>query len=317
MNRKLAFLGLTVAVAACGPASLEQKMRDALPRKVAVGTPQDSSAKFRGGDLGQNENNSQVGDHSSYYQLTYDLSRAINGGTAAILGLVKAITDYPATSCSGDTCTWGPGSGALDPNVMKMVVSRRTNPTEHYEYAFSAEPKSKPGSGFIVILSGNAFPTNVPHTGTGDFLIDFDSASKLDQPGQDVGQLAITYSNVATVKVDATFLKTKDDQHPGQRNNALYKYADDASGGGDLQVAVKNTTSNDTLTIHSRWLNTGAGRGDVQAATALWSATASECWDVAPFKVAYWTSTDPAQPTSGVETSCAYAPAAFSSLVAP
>ena len=49
------------------------------------------------------------------------------------------------------------------------------------------------------------------------------------------------------------------------------------------------------------------------------TATASECWSAASagFKVSYWDSTDPQQPKSGVETDCAYSPAAYGSVAVP
>jgi hypothetical protein len=134
-----------------------------------------------------------------------------------------------------------------------------------------------------------------------------------------VGSLTAGYNNFGPLAITVNFLGANDNQHAGQKTDTIYQYADDANGGGDLQVASKNTTSNDTFTIHSRWLNTGAGRGDVSYNATFYNATASECWSAGAFLVTYWHASDPNNlgADSGIETDCAFSPADFTSLNAP
>jgi len=251
--RKL-LLGLTLALMSCDPSALPSAMevqaRNALPQKdgVALGNPQ-ALARSPGANT-TIKSHLNVGNASDYYQLTYDVTQAVNGGVGWALDLVEDVVQWPPTKCGGDSCLWGPGSAALDPNQYQLLITHQTVPTDRYLYALSAEPKSNPGSGFLTILSGWAVPSPVPHKGAGEFTIDFDQAQKLDHPGDDVGSLTAGYNNFGPLAITVNFQGSKDNQHAGQWTDAIYQYADDATGGGDLQVAAKNTTSNDSFTIH-------------------------------------------------------------------
>ncbi|MHB8420577.1 MAG: hypothetical protein ACYDCL_21090 [Myxococcales bacterium] len=300
--RRLWMTGLILATAAaCGPTTLENEARSALPTKDSVALP------TPGGAAGSSSAAVTVGDHSDYYQMTWDLSSSVNGGVGATLVLLQAIVEQPATSCTTDSCTWGPGSNALDPNTYQLVVTKQTTSPVSYQYVLSAEAKSNPGAGFFSLISGTATPGSAPEKGTGTFTIDFDSARTLDNPGNTVGQLTATYDNDGPLNIQVTFLGMADTQTPSQLDDASYAYADDASGGGDLQVAFKNTTTDAVVTIHSRWKSDGTGRCDATYTATTYSATASECWS-ASFQVTFFESSDPSNPTfgpnAGQESAC-------------
>ncbi|HUJ25136.1 MAG TPA: hypothetical protein VLW85_03900, partial [Myxococcales bacterium] len=122
---------------------------------------------------------------------------------------------------------------------------------------------------------------------------------------------------------DVTYLGAKDGTVPTQKNNIVYSYANDTTGGGDLDFAVHNTTTGDDFSVHSRWKNDGEGRADVTGLGSGYSISISECWGAAPFSVVYFNSTLTLNvppfggPTSGDQTQCAYQSAAFSSKQAP
>src|SRR5207302_11032200 len=131
--------------------------RTAMPRSdsLKMNAPSSSASSRDGSDGTLQQGVSAVGSASGFFLTTVGLAAIVNGGAAVTLGILKAVTDLPATSCddASNTCTWGPGSGALDPNNYKLVVTKKSSPTR-FEYALSGEPKTKPGSGFIVFLSG-------------------------------------------------------------------------------------------------------------------------------------------------------------------
>jgi hypothetical protein len=301
-------LWASVGLAACA-STPEQDAVNALPQAetVALGQPSPSG---QGGML-------QPGQTSDFYQETYALSTAVNGGVGWVLGLVKTITSFPATSCSADSCTWGPTTKALDPNTWKLEVTRLTDPLR-FQYTLSAEPKSHPELGFIPILTGVAVPSGTPHRGQGTFTIDFDADQQLDDPQSRAGTLTADYSNDGPLAIQVTFLHTDDVTAPGRQVNALYEYADDSSGGGDLQVAWGNTANSDTFSLHSRWLNTGAGRGDDKliAPSIPAAGTASECWGT-NFALVYYTSTDPNVGSGGDSSKCAFPTAIYASINPP
>ncbi len=319
--RKL--LALSLLAAACGGAqSFKDQSRDALPSKdtVAMGAPS-SASPTSDAPPDQITQNSTAGQHSPFFDLTVAVSTAFNGGTALWLGIVEQVTATEPTSCAANTCTWGPGSGALDASVYKLVVTQQG---DGYDWALSGQDKAKPTSDFVVFMNGHAIPGAQKHHGSGNFTIDFDKAATLPGPHDATGKLEVTsYTNVGPAHLDVTFTGAKDNQHIGQLNNLVYSYANDTTGGGDLDFAVHNTTTQDRFSVHSRWKNSGTGRADVAGVGSGYNVSLSECWGAAPFAVSYFSSSVKivaapfGGPDAGAETSCAYAPAAFSSKSAP
>ena len=322
MRKILAILPL--AAIACGAQSFKDASRDALPSKdsVAMGSPTSSAAATA---AAQNQNqvqqDSTAGQHSPFFDLTVSVAAVFNGGAAVMLGIVEKVTESEPTSCTPTSCTWGPGSSALDYNVFKLVV---TQGGDGYDWALSGQAKTRPASDFVTFMSGHAVPGIQKHHGSGNFTIDFDAAATLDGPHDATGKLVVThYTNVGPASLDVTYNGAKDGQHPGQIDNIVYSYANDATGGGDLDFALHNVTSGDNFSVHSRWKNDGEGRADVQGQGGGVQVSLSECWGAAPFLVGYFQSSITLDippfggPVSGSESACAFSPAVYSTKSAP
>lgn len=320
--RKLIALPLMAAFA-CG-GSFRDRSRDALPSKdtVSMGAPGGGGGgTSKALTLDSPAADSTLGVHSPFFDLTVGVTAAFNGGAAIMLGIVESVTAQQPTSCTQTSCTWGPGSGPLDYNNFKLVVSEAG---DGYDWQLSGQAKSRPASDFVTFMSGHAVPGPQPHHGTGSFAVDFDQAATLDGPHDATGKLTVSaYSNVGPAHLDATYLGAKDNQHAGQFENIVYSYGSDSLGGGDLDFAVHNTTSNDSYSVHSRWKNGGAGRADVQGTGGGVSVKLSECWGAAPFNVVYFNSSITLTlppfggPAQGAVTACAYTSDAFSTKTAP
>jgi hypothetical protein len=321
MNKILVIL--LVALAACGSQALKDQARDAMPSKdsVQMSSPQaaSTSSPAQGNSIQQD---STAGDHSPFFDMTVGVSTLFNGGTAIMLGIVEAVTQTPPTSCTTDSCTWGPGHGALDYNDYKLVVTKNG---DSFDWQLSGQSLAHP-AGFVVFVSGNAVPGGQPHHGSGTFTVDFDKAATLDGPHDATGKLVVNhYSNVGPATLDVTYTGAKDSNpsHPaGTTDNIVYTYTNDTTGGGDLDFAVHNSLG-DRFSAHSRWKNDGRGRADVAGLGSGYNISLSECWGAAPFQVVYFSSSLKivaapfGGPDSGAETQCAYAPAAFSGKSAP
>ena len=319
--RILAVIAL-LAAACGGTQTFKDQSRDALPSKdtVSMGSPKSSSATSRPG-ASSIEQDSTAGQHSPFFDLTAGVAVIFNGGTAGLLGLVETVTDQEPTSCDATSCTWGPGSSALDYNTFKIVVSKDGS---DFDWSLSAEKKSAPGSGFVTFMSGKATPGPQRHHGSGSFSIDFDKAATLDGPHDATGKMEVTsYSNVGPAHLDVVFTGVKDDQHLGQKQNIVYSYANDTTGGGDLDFAVHNTSSGDRFKVHSRWKNGGQGRADVAGVGMGYDVSLAECWGAAPFGVTYFSSSLKAVifpfagPDAGDQAQCAYPTASPSAKTAP
>ena len=320
--RKLLALSLLAAAACGGSQAFKDQSRDALPSKdtVAMGTPS-SSAAAAAADPNQITQDSTAGEHSPFFDLTVSVATSFNLGAAAMLGIVENVTATEPTSCTATSCTWGPGSSALDYNNYKLVV---TQSGDGYDWELSGQDKTQPSSAFVVIMSGHAIPGPQKHHGSGSFTVDFDKAATLPGPHDATGKLVVTsYSNVGPAQLAVTYTGAKDGQHPGQFDNIVYNYANDTTGGGDLAFGMHNTTSNDNFTVHSRWKNSGTGRADVKGTGGGVSVQLSECWGAAPFAVVYFTSSITLNvppfggPASGDASACAYTDTAYSTQTAP
>ena len=325
--KKLLALPLVAAVA-CG-GGFKDEARDAMPSKdaISMGSPSSQQpSSTSGGDAVTQ--NSTAGEQSPFFKLTVAVAVIFNVPTAAFLDLLRhVVEDYDPTSCDATSCTWGPGSDALNPVAYKLVVSRDADGSS-FDWQLSGA--IKPSTAFDTFASGVAKPGPQRHHGSGSFTLDFDAAAQLaifGDPAQDqqaTGLMhVVSYSNVGPAQLAVDFTGARDDKQLTQRNNIVYSYANDNSGGGDLDFAMHNTTSGDRFSVHSRWKNDGRGRADVAGLGSGYDVALSECWGAAPFSVTYFTSTvkvvvDPwGGPDAGAESQCASSPAAFSSKTAP
>jgi hypothetical protein len=277
-----------------------------------------------------------VGQKADTYVTTRAITAVVNGGTYAVLTLVRTIIDFPASSVSGDTAVWGPHTEPLSPNTWRLTVSRLA--PHQFHWLLEARAKTAADSAFVTIISGThtealgAGGRPLEGFGSGDFAVDWDAAATLPEHDNNVGKAAFTYARVspaAVVTVDVDFHGIKDDK-TGEIHDALYRYGETPGAGGQLDYAADQDvspgpgptgTAKEHFTVHSRWQETGAGRCDVRISggdltgTAFDGTAGSECWDsnfLSSFRdVAY----DP-DPNGkwGAETSCAFSPAAYSTL---
>ena len=250
-----------------------------------------------------------VGQLSTFYAVTRGVTTTFNGGSAWVLILLHAIVQAPPTSVNGNTYTWGPGSGnALDPGVYKLDVTANADGT--FDYTLSGHAKSDSTDHFVAIVSGHADPTPGDLQGNGNFLLDFDAARTVDpiDNANNKGQVMVDYDLEAR-HLDLTITTTDAN---GQAVSSDYAYDQAADGGGQMTFGIQanmgGTAAEENVVLRSRWLATGAGRGDARISGGdLGSAQgiASECWD-AVFTRVYYTDNVNLGATEGDPSQCAF-----------
>jgi hypothetical protein len=250
-----------------------------------------------------------VGELAPYYVVTRDVTRTFNGGSAWVLVLIHAIVQYPVTSVSGDTYTWGPWSDALDPAEYKLDVTAQVDGT--FDYVLSGRAKTIAGSSFEAVITGHADPTPGELKGNGSFLIDFDAGKRVNpiDSGDAKGKVDVHYDLLAR-HLNLHIMSTNDQ---GQPASADYAYNEAADGGGDMvfsvQTDIGGTAAQEDMTVRSRWLSTGNGRGDARISggdLGADEAIASECWDNL-FRRVFYTDNVNFQATEGDSAQCAFA----------
>lgn len=261
-----------------------------------------------------------LGEVADYYRVTRDLSRTFNAGAAWVLIVVNAVVQYPPTTVEGNVYTWGPGSDALDPADWRLTVTANDDGT--YDWALDGRSKHDPETGFLTVISGRAVPGLTPHRGHGDLFIDFDAAETVNPDENDgVGTIAVAYDLENRDGTSATLEMHIDSLQDGEPVAADYAYAEAIDGSGQLTFEIRGDLQNDgslqeTAAIHSRWLTSGAGRGDATLTggdLGDLEVTATECWDETFGRVFYADSAD-WQPAEGAEADCALDAAPYPSL---
>ncbi len=325
-----------VALPACGLKDGDDGFREGVPTSDAVSLKVPSgqvsaSSQLTGVDGTVGTKSALLGQKADLYDTTVKVTDIVNGGTLAVLTLVHTIVEFPPTSVGADMAVWGPYSEPLKANAWRLTVTR-TAP-HSYDYVFDAKPKLAADSAFISILTGHhnavvgAHGQTVEGLGDGTFTVDWDAESTLPDHDALVGKATFTYARPSftdTATIGVVFTGIKDDPS-GEIYNAVYQWAATPGNGGDFQYAAHRDalpgpgptgTAKELFTIHSRWLETGAGRSDVQISggdAPTPAPTVNECWDI-NFNSTYKnTSYDPTQ-TWGQESSCAFTPAAYSTL---
>lgn len=252
-----------------------------------------------------------LGQTAAWYVATRDITRTFNGGSAWVLTLIHAIVQYPVTSTSGNTSTWGPWHDALSPAEYKLDVTALGDGT--YSYQLSGRSRTQAGAQFEVVIDGKADPRAGEAKGSGEFLIDFDAGKRVNpvDSSDAKGSVDAKY-DLSKRHLDLTIMTTDAAGKPVQ---AEYAYDDTADGGGrmafDLHTNIGGTAAVENVSLHSRWQATGAGRGDARLSggdLGAVQATASECWD-ASFRETYYSDSVSFLPTLGTSAACVFATA--------
>ena len=274
-----------------------------------------------------------LGEKADLFKTTREITTMVNGATAAVLTMVKTITEFPASRVDTDVAVWGPYTGPLQANTWRLTVNRVG--TGMFHYALEAKPRATDDTMYLTVLSGEhivANPlsrrrTNLPAYGNGNFVLDWDNAQKLPDHDDNVGKAAFTYSRPSAsthVTIDATFTQVLD-RDTGMLVDARYGYVQTPAQGGEFQFtltkdAVVTTAALETMTVRSRWQESGAGRSDVKLAGGDLGgaeATASECWSSGDtgFTSVYLTNSygDPAK-LWGAPSACAFLTADYATF---
>lgn len=249
-----------------------------------------------------------LGDLANYYVVTRDVTRTLNGGTGFVLVLIHAIVQYPVTSISGNTYTWGPWSDALDPAEYKLDVTDNGDGT--YDYLLSGRNKTEAGSQFEVVIDGHSDTTAGDNLGSGDFKLDFDASRRVNpiDAGDAKGNIVVQY-DLAARHLDMVAMAPDINNNPAMFE---YAYNETLDGGGDMVFNATADTGGtalaENIVIRSRWQADGAGRGDARLAggdLGTEQAIASECWN-SLFRRVFYTDSVNWQPTEGDVAQCSH-----------
>jgi hypothetical protein len=232
--------------------------------------------------------NRAVGQVAEYYGYTRGITRTLNGSSAWVLILIHSIVQFPVTTVEGNVYTWGPWAEGLDPAEYKLVVTALANGS--FDYQLAGRPRNTTGA-FETVISGNAIPGANDAQGNGQLTIKYDLAAR-------------------ALDLDAVSIEN------GRPATAKYSYKDQADGSGDMVFGLRGNADAgaglETLTLRSRWLASGAGRGDARITggdVGSVELTASECWSSQFLRTYFIAAAGSLGGTEGNLADCAFATA--------
>jgi hypothetical protein len=288
------------------PATLDGALPTA--EQLSIKLPEPMNGQFR-----------TIGQLAEYYTYTRNITLTLNGSSGSVLELLHSIVETPVTAVEGKVYTWGPwvakratpGGGSEPVAEYKLVVTELADGSFDYQVAGHPLPATT-ASSFETVIAGHAVPGTIEAQGKGKLSLDFDAAERIDPAGNDgQGQLTIAYDLAArTLTLDAASVEN---QRP---TTAHYAYQDHADGSGDMVFGMRGNVDAgaglESLTLRSRWLGDGRGRGDARVSggdVGNAEITASECWDALSRRVFFIAAAGALGGSEGNVANCAFATA--------
>lgn len=265
MNRHpmnaLVAVALCLPLAACG--GLQDEMLEGMPSRddLSIDVPASDGQAL------------SLGERSGFYEMTYGVSRTVNGGIAGVFDLIDHIVALPPTVSEENRRVWGPSQPrGLERNSF-MFTAERVVPGR-FLYKLEVRPKDAPeDTDWLVAFDGEAFPAE-GSKGTGTLNLYFDTMHELNDDPL-IGTAVVVYDTTLAEgrrEVDVTFDGVANTNHNEEPRIATYRYGENADASGDFEFSFntdlhadgeENKPLLETFTINSRWLGTGTGRSDV------------------------------------------------------
>lgn len=302
-------MGLAVSAMSAGCAVKQDdasRFREPIPEQSDVAMNVPGAKGSAGATHGQGLRIATFGGDGTarYYTFTRDLTNAIDGGTALILGGVWAIVHTDPTTLEAKRAVWGPGQAtALEPVVWRFTVVEVGD--AEYDYTLEGQPKT--GGSWLTVLRGHGFGASRPEHKTGWFVADNDAYRTLDPArGHDYGTTKVTYDLTKLPETIAVELRPG-----GDEGQADVKLTHESGGAGEVGISALADLDDpgsklEDIHLVSRWTTAGSGRADAELKGGDLPTTvdATECWSDT-FARVYYQDTVDYEPTSGSEAACA------------
>jgi hypothetical protein len=259
-------------------------------------------------------------DWALYYEETRSVTTSVNGVISTVLGLTWTVvsTQTPTwTDESETTAMWGPykGKSGLDPVSTGVYVQANEDGTYSWS-VFQVPNGGTVEADSVAIVTGQVDEGATRDAASGTLAIDFDAYNALDPAANLVGKFATEY---AYDENGASALVTTENygDENGRKYDAAYDYDETWGGEGEMDLAyladLNLSGTDEVVTLKSRWLADGQGRGDAQVLggdLAVDTVTANECWGT-DFLTAFWTDSIDLYEDVGTESVCAFATASY------
>lgn len=262
------WLSLIVLCASCGGnySNEDLDFQDALPEQEDIAVKLPAQAV-------------ELADAAEYYKTTRDVVKVMTGISKAFVDLIDAVrAQVPSERAAGHR-VWGPYAVLDHPGwVSRLVMDRSDGPPPSFAYSLEV----KRDGDWIVLLTGGYDQTGGPRRGQGQIKLASDAARAAGyallalDPWR---ELTVDYQTLDfPLSLKMTLISFPESA------TTSYQYQQARDGSGDMlfdfptpQFAPFATV----LSMHSRWLGSGAGRADMRVHLGtLAGRTGSDCWGI-------------------------------------
>lgn len=211
------------------------------------------------------------GDMAELYNVTVDMSRALNYWILAHLGWLDEILSYPPSNFDGEYCIWGPFiPSGLSPVEVQFLMRQSLQNANSFDYYWKERPKNTSDE-WSDVWGGDIVPsTTTARRGIGNLFIDYTTARELDPTIDATGMLNVQYDTYTDGRqIDISFdnwqFEWDDLTLP---LDAEYHYHNHADNTGefeftyfaDFPMAGQNCSGAlETFSLLTEWLSSGQG----------------------------------------------------------
>jgi len=287
-------LVLAAALAGCGNYSNEDlEYMNAVPDRDDLVASMPASAL------------TNMDDEAELAAVTHNAIKTSNGLMDVFLGIVDAVRAYQPTSRTPNSRTWGPVRAMREIGWQWRFIVVRDTPTM-FTYRLEFQRVGEAPDRWVALLTGwfEPSPSSGARRGVGGFLVQTSelriAGYPFDNRGDLLASIDVRYSTREfPINVAVGIVQFVDDGTYANTNTLHYEYATQQDGRGAMRFELSGQFIDgpavDTLLVTTRWLASGAGRGEAtvtqgdlavgQVQVQCWGPDFRETYNDKPWKI--------------------------------
>jgi hypothetical protein len=229
-----------------------------------------------------------IADSAEYYRISRDGIRDTNNLIDAITGIINYVRSFPPSERKLNERIWGPFPAERDPAFEVRVRIQRTSlsnaPGFLFKYQIEFHRRGDATGGWFELINGQFAPDpGGARRGSGELHVLLKDARAQGYPVPEWGEIeridiihqrldhphtvSMTITNVSTAEVP----------------RAEFRYSENADNSGEVSFVFRprDNVWVQAIAIRTRWLPSGAGRGDARVTegiAALSGNVGIDCW---------------------------------------
>jgi hypothetical protein len=230
-----------------------------------------------------------VADSAEYYRMTADGIRDTNRLIDAIANLIDHVRSFPPSERKPNERIWGPFPAERDPNFEVRVRIQRMSlsdppPDFLFSYQIEFHRRGDSTAPWFPLITGQFLPApGGARRGSGELHVVLTDARAQGYPVPEWGEIdridiihqRLQYPH----RVDMAIANVPTAEVP----RAEFKHSLNADGSGEVSFVFRprDNVIVQAVSIRTRWLPTGAGRGDARVTEGLAALSGNvgvDCW---------------------------------------